>query len=76
MTDAAHRTEPAVNNNQRPLLTIRSAMIMLLGLLCGLGAGALTAWSGAHVAQAILAGVGSTAAGILFFHWLITADGR
>lgn len=58
-------------NNQSPLVTIRSAVIFLLGLLCGLGAGALTAWSGAHIAQAILTGVASTAASIVFFHWLI-----
>lgn len=58
-------------NNQSPLISLRSAMIMLLGVLCRLGAGALTAWSGAHVAQAILTGVASAAAAIVFFHWLI-----
>jgi hypothetical protein len=58
-------------SNQNPLIALRSAMIILIGVLCGLGAGALTAWSGAHIAQAILAGFAATAAGIAFFHWLV-----
>jgi hypothetical protein len=58
-------------NNQTPLLTPRSAMILLLGLLCGVGAGLLTAWSGAHTGQAILTGGASAGAGVVFFHWLI-----
>ncbi|WP_434447585.1 hypothetical protein [Lentzea sp. E54] len=57
--------------NQKPLLSLRSTMIILLGLLCGLGAGLLSVWSGVHTGQAILTGVASTAAAIAFFHLLI-----
>lgn len=56
---------------QSPLVGLRSAVILLLAVLTGIGAGVLTALAGTHPAQAILTGVGAAAAATFFFHWVI-----
>lgn len=59
------------NPNPRPLLTLRTAIILLLGILTALGAGALTVLAGGAIASGILAGGGAFAAAVLFFHTII-----
>lgn len=54
-----------------PLLTQRAAIILLLGILTALGAGILTALTGATTASAVLTGSGAFAAAVTFFNTLI-----
>jgi hypothetical protein len=56
------------------LLTARSALVLLLGLLAGLAAGALTAWAGNGLPQSVLCGAGSAGLGIGFFNRLVAPD--
>ncbi|NSC25700.1 hypothetical protein FM076_32960 [Streptomyces albus subsp. chlorinus] len=49
-----------------PLLTARSALVLLLALLAGLAAAALTVWAGSGVPHSVLCGAGSTALGVVF----------
>ncbi|GHC66863.1 hypothetical protein [Streptomyces cinnamoneus] len=57
--------------NNGPLLTLRAALILLLGTLTGIGAGILTWLGGASPAQAVLAGAGASAPAVTFFDALI-----
>jgi hypothetical protein len=50
-----------------PLLSARSALLILLAALAGLAAGALTFLGGKSVPSAVLAGCGTVAAALLFF---------
>ncbi|MYV48407.1 hypothetical protein GT031_23265 [Streptomyces sp. SID2888] len=59
------------NPNPRPLLGLRAAIILTLGALTALGAGALTVLAGGAVASGILAGGAAFAAAVLFFHTII-----
>ncbi len=62
-----------------PLLSMRAALILLMGLLVGMGAGILTALAGAVVAQAFLAGAAAFGVAVPFFHRLVgchCSDGR
>jgi hypothetical protein len=54
------------------LLTIRTTLILLLALLAGVGAAVLTALADHSGFEAALVGLGAFAAGIKFFHWLVT----
>ena len=54
-----------------PLLSIRAALLMLLSVLAGLAAGALTFLGGRSVLSAVLAGCGSAGAALLFFNKVI-----
>ncbi|MGW2277551.1 hypothetical protein [Streptomyces sp. NPDC001770] len=54
-----------------PLLSLRAAFILLLGLLAGLGAGVLTALAGAVAAQAVLAGSAAFAVAVPFLNRLV-----
>ncbi|WP_326726410.1 hypothetical protein [Streptomyces phaeochromogenes] len=58
-------------NPQQPLLGLRTAIILLLGVLTALGAGILTVLAGAAVASGILTGGAAFAAAVLFFHTII-----
>ena len=65
-------TESALDNqNPQPLLGLRAAIILLLGVLTGLGAAILTVLTGASLAGAVLTGGGAFAAAVLFFHTII-----
>lgn len=56
----------------RPLLTMRSALVLLLGVLVGVGAGALASWSGAaDHARAVLVGGTAFAGAVAFFNSII-----
>jgi hypothetical protein len=54
-----------------PLLTVRAALILFLGLFCGGAAAALTILTGVGIPAAVLAGVAAAAAAIKFFTEII-----
>ncbi|GGP87091.1 hypothetical protein [Saccharothrix coeruleofusca] len=54
--------------NRPPLLTTRTAVVLLLGLECGGTAGALAYLAGNNAAAAILGGLAACGAAIAFFH--------
>lgn len=54
-----------------PLLNIRTTLVLLLVLLSGVAVTALTVLAGRSPAEAILAGLAATAAGIRLFHDVI-----
>jgi hypothetical protein len=56
------------------LLSVRSTLILLLGLLGGAIAGVLTRLAGEHWALAVLTGLGAVGAVIAFFRTVITPD--
>ncbi|RBM23350.1 hypothetical protein [Streptomyces sp. PT12] len=56
----------------RPLLTVRSALILLLGVLVGVAAGLLTALAdGGGAARSVIVGAAAFAAAVAFFNALI-----
>ncbi|MCM2416636.1 hypothetical protein [Streptomyces sp. RKAG293] len=57
-----------MHDDRDPLLSQRSALILLLGVLVGIGAGILAALGHADPAGAVLTGAGAFGAGVLFFH--------
>ncbi|GGR54669.1 hypothetical protein [Streptomyces griseomycini] len=59
------------NQGPQPLLGLRTAIILLLGVLTALSAGTLTVLAGGAVASGILAGGTAFAAAVLFFHTII-----
>ena len=54
-----------------PLLSIRTALILLLGVLCGAAVAALTALAERNLTTAGLAGLATTGGAIAFFHKVI-----
>jgi hypothetical protein len=56
------------------LLSVRSTLILLLGLLGGVAAGILTHLAGEHWALAVLAGLSAMSAVIIFFDAVITPE--
>ncbi|WP_411101022.1 hypothetical protein [Streptomyces sp. x-45] len=53
------------------LLTVRSALVLLLAVLCGIGAGVLARFAGMGSAEAVLAGAAGLGAAVPFFNSLI-----
>jgi len=54
-----------------PLMTTRTAVILTISLLAGLGAGALLMCSAYHIAEAVLGGIGVFIAALKFLHqWI------
>jgi hypothetical protein len=64
MTD--HDKQP-----DQPLLSPRTALILALALLCGIGTSLLLTWAGLHPGVAITTGVGALAGATAFFNMLI-----
>ncbi|PWJ07986.1 hypothetical protein DKG34_11105 [Streptomyces sp. NWU49] len=60
----------------RPLLSLRSALIFLLALLTGGAASGLTAVAGEGLARSLLAGFAATGLAVPFFNRLIAAEDR
>lgn len=58
----------------RPLLSLRSALIFLLALLTGGAACGLTAVAGEGTARSLLAGLAATGLAVPFFNRLIAAE--
>ena len=69
---------PVAKRNSPPtttsLLSLRSALILLLGLICGVAGGLLTYLGGEHWALAAIAAVAGVSGGITFFHSIISPD--
>jgi hypothetical protein len=63
--------ESRTSSEQAPLLSLRAALILMLAILTGIGAGVLSALAGRHPAEAVLIGVAATAAAAAFFNWAI-----
>jgi len=61
-----------MNNSDQSLLSLRTALILLLGVLTGTGAGLLTAASGGVVADGFLTGGAAFAGAVMFFHVIIS----
>ncbi|MFE4177457.1 hypothetical protein ACFRR7_36385 [Streptomyces sp. NPDC056909] len=55
----------------QPLLGLRSAIVLLLGVLTGTGAGVLTYLAQRSLPAAALAAGASFGAGVMFFHAII-----
>lgn len=53
------------------LLSVRSAVVLLLGGLSGAAAALLTSVAGRHPAEAVLVGCATVAAAIRYFHGII-----
>lgn len=60
---------------QRPLLSIRAALVFTLSLLTGIGAGVLSAVGGTPPSQCVLCGVGAFGLAVPFFDRLIAGTG-
>lgn len=54
-----------------PLIPLRSAVILLLSVLAGLGAGILMRMAGRPMPLAALSAIGVTAAAVTFFNALV-----
>jgi hypothetical protein len=54
-----------------PLLSVRTALILLLGVLCGTAVTALTTLAEHNLTTAGLAGLTAASGGIVFFHKVI-----
>ncbi|WP_432198241.1 hypothetical protein [Streptomyces sp. bgisy027] len=60
-----------MNSSDQPLLSLRTALILLLGVLTGTGAGLLTVAAGGVLAAGFLAGGAAFAGAVIFFHTII-----
>lgn len=54
-----------------PLLTMRAALILLMGVLVGVGVGVLSALAGVAPAQAVLTGGAALGVAVPFFDHLV-----
>lgn len=54
-----------------PLLSIRTTVILMVGLVLGVVIGALTVISGQHVALAVVIGLSAAGSSIVALHMLI-----
>ncbi|QFZ18535.1 hypothetical protein [Saccharothrix syringae] len=68
--DRDGRREPG-NHHGGPLLSQRAAVILLLAVLCGVGAVLLLTWAGQHPGLAIVTGSAGTAGAAALFNTLI-----
>ena len=57
-----------------PLLSVRTALILLLGVLCGATVTTLTTLAERNLTTAMLAGLAATGGAIAFFHKVIGHD--
>jgi uncharacterized membrane protein len=56
------------------LLSVRTALILLLGVLCGAAVTTLTALTERNLTSAMLAGLATASGAIAFFHKVIGSD--
>lgn len=59
----------------RPLLTMRSTLVLLLALLAGTAAGGLTALAGEGIPRSLLAALAAVGLAVPFFNRLIDTEG-
>lgn len=55
-----------------PLFSVRTALILLLGVLCGTAIATLTALAERNLITAVLAGLVTAGGAIIFFHKIIS----
>ncbi|MGW2785965.1 hypothetical protein ACWC3X_32740 [Streptomyces populi] len=55
----------------RSLLSMRAALVLLMGVIVGVGAGVLSALAGAVAAQAVLTGAAAFGVAVPFFDHLV-----
>ncbi|WP_329240833.1 hypothetical protein OG223_53080 [Streptomyces sp. NBC_01478] len=60
-----------MNSSNQPLLSLRTALILLLGVLTGVGAGVLTVAAGGVLAAELLTNGAAFAGAVIFFHTII-----
>ncbi|MFE7122337.1 hypothetical protein ACFU99_43630 [Streptomyces sp. NPDC057654] len=60
---------------ERSLLSPRSALVLLLAVLTGIGAGVLTAPAGNDVARSVLCGATAAGVSVRFFDRLVAPEG-
>lgn len=76
LTRPATNREPEMltndDDNTAPLLSVRTALIILLAVLAGVAAGVLTGLARHSPYEAVLVGLATAAAATKFFHWLIS----
>ncbi len=70
--DGRNEVPSRAESNESPLLSVRTALILLLAVLAGMAAGVLTTLARHSPYEAVLVGLATMAAGIKFFHWLIS----
>ncbi|MFE6747309.1 hypothetical protein ACFVGM_15745 [Kitasatospora purpeofusca] len=58
---------------RRSLLSVRSALVLLLAVLTGIGAGALARLAGSPAAECVLYGAGAFGVAVPFFDRLVAA---
>lgn len=58
-------------SGSQPLLGLRSAIVLLFGVLTGVGAGVLTYFAQGSLPAAALAAGAGCGAGVMFFHAII-----
>jgi hypothetical protein len=56
------------------LLTVRTTLILLLGVLCGSAVTSLTVLAGHNLTSAVLEGLGTVGGAIVFFHKVIGSE--
>ncbi|MFF3555091.1 hypothetical protein ACWD4V_27060 [Streptomyces tsukubensis] len=61
---------------ERPLLSLRATLILLLAVLAGLGAGVLAGAAGENTARSVLCGLAATALAVPFFDRLVGLEDR
>ncbi|MEU5978081.1 hypothetical protein [Streptomyces sp. NPDC047315] len=59
---------------ERPLLSPRSALVLLLAVLVGVGAGVLAALAGEGAARSVLCGLAAAGVAVPFFNGLVAPD--
>ncbi|MFE1391140.1 hypothetical protein ACFW5M_34025 [Streptomyces albogriseolus] len=64
-------TQNTQQSGDRPLLGLRSTLVLLLGVLTGTGAGLLTYLAQHSLPAAALAAGAGFGAGVMFFHTII-----
>lgn len=62
---------PVPSGDPPPLLTVRTAVVLLIALIVGVGVGVLTYVAGRHPAEAALAGIGAAGVTAVACHGLI-----
>ncbi|WP_406733583.1 hypothetical protein [Streptomyces sp. NBC_01794] len=60
-----------MNSSNQKLVSLRTALILLLGALTGVGAGVLTVAAGGVWAAGFLSGGAAFAGAVIFFHTII-----
>jgi len=60
-----------MNSSNQSLLSLRTALVLLLGVLTGVGAGVLTVAAGEVLATGFLTGGAAFAGAVVFFHTII-----